>query len=98
MTTLSQQSLPALSLSKENNRMKRIVSALSTLLLTASLAGTTAPVAAAAKKPPREVMYKAHCGMIYSAADAKKYHYICPMDHKPLVKITSGGKGKKGKR
>jgi hypothetical protein len=27
--------------------------------------------------------------MIYSAADAKKYHYICPMDHKPLTKIVS---------
>src|SRR5436190_1588030 len=36
-----------------------------------------------------EVKYKAHCGMIYSAADAKKYHYICPMDHKPLTKITT---------
>src|SRR5258708_6877122 len=35
------------------------------------------------KKTVTDVKYKAHCGMIYSAADAKKYHYICPMDHKP---------------
>jgi len=34
------------------------------------------------------VKYKAHCGMIYSAAEAKKNHYICPMDHKPLKKIV----------
>jgi hypothetical protein len=40
-------------------------------------------------KTASEVKYKAHCGMIYSAADAKKYHYICPMDHKPLTKIVS---------
>lgn len=34
------------------------------------------------------VKYKAHCGMFYSVADAKKYHYICPMDHKKLTKIV----------
>ena len=34
------------------------------------------------------VKYKAHCGMVYSAAEAKKNRYICPMDHKPLKKIV----------
>ena len=43
------------------------------------------------KKTASEVKYKAQCGMIYSAADAKKYRYVCPMDHKPLVKITANG-------
>ena len=43
-------------------------------------------------KKTAEVKYKAACGMIYSAADAKKYHYICPMDHKPLVKIAAKAK------
>jgi hypothetical protein len=65
------------------------------LFLSASLAAMAAPkstTSAKSKKPAAEVKYKAHCGMIYSAAEAKKYHYICPMDHKPLVKITSGAK------
>ena len=44
-------------------------------------------------KKPMAVEYKAACGMVYSAADAKKYHYICPMDHKPLIKIVSGKAG-----
>jgi len=40
------------------------------------------------------VKYKAQCGMIYTAAQAKKNHYICPMDHKPLTKIVTKSKGK----
>ncbi|HZO91680.1 MAG TPA: hypothetical protein VFB38_25385 [Chthonomonadaceae bacterium] len=56
---------------------------------TAKKPSTKTTTKARAKKTNAEVKYKAHCGMIYSAADAKKYHYICPMDHKPLVKITS---------
>lgn len=31
------------------------------------------------------------CGLIYSAADAKKYHYVCPMDHSKIVPIASTG-------
>jgi len=49
------------------------------------LLGSIVPIALAQTK----VMYKAHCGKMYSAADAKKYHYKCPMDHKPLVKMAS---------
>jgi YHS domain-containing protein len=36
--------------------------------------------------------YRAHCGMIYSAAEAKKDHYICPMDHMKMVPIESASK------
>jgi hypothetical protein len=43
-------------------------------------------------KATATVTYKAHCGMGYSAADAKKNHYICPMDHKPLVNMPAAGK------
>ena len=46
------------------------------------------------KKPATVVKYKAQCGMVYSAADAKKDHYICPMDHKPLKKIVVSAKAK----
>jgi hypothetical protein len=48
---------------------------------------TTKP--AKTKKTVSEVKYKAQCGMIYSAADAKKNRYVCPMDHQPLVKVTT---------
>lgn len=37
------------------------------------------------QKKPMTIEYKASCGMIYSAAEAKKDHYICPMDHSKLV-------------
>lgn len=51
------------------------------------------PAGAQGKKAPLTIVkYKAQCGMVYSAADAKKYHYICPMDHKPLKKIMVSGK------
>jgi hypothetical protein len=77
-------------------------------LTTALLCVTSAGLAQSTKKPAghkppakakatSEVKYKAHCGMIYSAADAKKYHYICPMDHKPLIKIASARPGQKAK-
>jgi YHS domain-containing protein len=36
-------------------------------------------------KKPMIVEYKAACGMIYSPADAKKYRYVCPIDHSKLV-------------
>lgn len=49
----------------------------------------------AAKKTVADAKFKAHCGMIYSAADAKKYHYICPMNHKPLTKIAANVKSGK---
>ena len=49
----------------------------------------------AAKKVLTEVKHKAHCGMVYSAANAKKYHYVCPMDHKPLTKIAANAKSGK---
>jgi multidrug efflux pump subunit AcrA (membrane-fusion protein) len=33
--------------------------------------------------------YKATgCGMLYSAADAKKYNYVCPMDHSKIVPVA----------
>ena len=38
------------------------------------------------------VRYKAACGMTYSAADAKKYHYVCPMDKSKLVPIKAAHK------
>ncbi len=42
--------------------------------------------------PPKKVTavrYKAARGMTYSAADAKKNHYICPMDKSKLVPIKT---------
>ena len=41
-----------------------------------------------AKKQAAKVMYKAQCGMMYTEAEAKKYHFICPMDKKPLKKVV----------
>ena len=63
----------------------------STITVLAQNAKKTAVQKAHAKptKTAGEVKYKAQCGMVYSAADAKKYHNICPMDHKPLTKIAS---------
>ena len=88
--------------------MKRITVGLAALFLSITLLAALSPdvhaqgktkkavVKTAAKtnshKVATEVKYKAHCGMIYSAAEAKKNHYICPMDHKPLVKIVVANK------
>ena len=80
--------------------MRRRITGISSLLMTMALLGTNAPnlLAQTAPKKPKTktavsaVKYKAHCGMIYSAAEAKKNHYVCPMDHKPLVKMTSAKK------
>jgi hypothetical protein len=88
--------------------MKRITISLAALFLSTALLGTvtsstfaqttakktTTKTTAKAKTTNNtaEVKYKAHCGMIYSAADAKKHRYVCPMDHKPLVKITGAQK------
>ena len=71
--------------------MRTITLALASLFLSSSLTGFAAPkkiVPGAAKTPAVEVKYKAACGAIYSSAEAKKYHYVCPMDHKPLKKIA----------
>jgi hypothetical protein len=77
--------------------MKSISTGFKTLCFSAVLLGSILPGALAqTKKPAAAVTYKAHCGMIYSAADAKKNHYICPMDHKPLMKMTAAPKPKKG--
>jgi hypothetical protein len=66
---------------------------LTALLLSGSLTGfgapKTKPKPHVAKKPAVEVKYKAKCGMIYTAAEAKKNRYICPMDKKPLTKMIS---------
>jgi hypothetical protein len=49
-------------------------------------------VAKAAPAAMVAVRYKASgCGMIYSAADAKKYNYVCPMDHSKLVPVKAAG-------
>ncbi len=77
--------------------MRRITTILQTICFAGALLGAAIPGALAGpKKPVPAVKYKAHCGMIYSAADAKKNHYICPMDHKPLVKMTGNTTHKKG--
>ena len=77
--------------------MRRIASGLKALCFSVALLGSIMPSALAQPAKHRKtVKYRAHCGMFYSAADAKKYHYICPVDHKPLTKITSGAKPKKG--
>ena len=53
---------------------------------------TKKPAHTKTAKATAPVTYKAHCGMVYSAAEAKKNHYICPMDHKPLVKMAAADK------
>ena len=60
-----------------------------TLPLLAALLPVTAQAAPAHKaaKPSAPTQYRAVCGMIYSAADAKKDHYICPMDGKKMTAI-----------
>lgn len=83
--------------------MQRITISLSGFFLTAALFGAGVQVSSAqttkkahtktkSKTTTTLVKYKAKCGMVYSAADAKKNHYVCPMDHKPLVKMTSAKK------
>jgi len=78
-------------------RQTRFNFGLTALLCAGVLFGITGPsLAQHGKQQPKShkkavktvVKYKAQCGMIYSAADAKKNHYICPMDHKPLKKIV----------
>jgi len=84
--------------------MRRITLGLWGLFMTAALFGAgvqASPAQTTTKKAHTKtkskaattaVKYKAKCGMVYSAADAKKNHYVCPMDHKPLVKMTSAKK------
>jgi hypothetical protein len=62
---------------------------LALLPLTAMAAPATPP---AHKMAPAPVSYKAACGMTYSAADAKKYHYLCPMDNSKLVAMKPAHK------
>ena len=71
--------------------MKVVTMGMTALFLATGLAGIAASRAKseAAKKTATQVKYKAACGMIYSAADAKEYRYICPMDKKPLKKILA---------
>ncbi len=78
--------------------MKLISSTLLALLVSASLLGsgmeaisqvkTKHPTPTKKAKKSAAIRFKAHCGMTYSAEETKKYHYTCPMDHKPLVKIN----------
>ena len=78
--------------------MKQTMKSLMGLSLAMVLAGVQAQASyglVKPKKPAVEVKYKAQCGMIYSAADAKKNHYICPMDHKPLTKMAGSKSGHK---
>ena len=76
--------------------MRYVTLGLSALFLSASMAGFAAKTGAKpAAKKPAAVMYKAACGMTYTAAQAKKYNYVCPMDKKRLVKVTP--KIRKGK-
>jgi len=55
-------------------------------------AGNAQCAAPAAQAKAGKVRYKAACGMTYSAAEAKKNNYICPMDKKPLTKIVAAKK------
>ena len=81
----------------KDTKMRRIASGLKALCFSIALVGSIMPTAFAhPKKHGGAVKYKAHCGMIYSAADAKKNHYMCPMDHKPLMKMTEGSTHKRG--
>lgn len=72
--------------------MKHLRYGLAALFLSVSVIGMAAPKKPAtksAKKPAVQVVYKAQCGMSYTATQAKKHRYICPMDKKPLKKIIS---------
>ena len=65
------------------------VAGLTSLSLSVSLAGYAGPKThAKVKNPAAPVMYKARCVMTYTAAQAKKYGYVCPMDKQPLVEIV----------
>ena len=71
--------------------MKHTYLGLAALFLTAGLASAAAPKTpsrAAAKKPAAAVKYKAVCGMTYTAAEAKKHNFVCPMDKQRLVKVA----------
>lgn len=61
-----------------------------TLMLTAALLPTLAHAKPTHKavKTAAPTQYRAVCGMVYSAADAKKDHYICPMDGKKMTAIV----------
>ncbi len=63
------------------------------LLLTLSTAALLPALAHAAPahkaaKTAAPIQYRAVCGMIYSAAEAKKDHYVCPMDGKKMTAIV----------
>lgn len=68
--------------------MKRILALGALALSLVPLAVQAAPP----KKAAAPVRYKAKCGMTYSAADAKKNHYICPMDKSKLVPVKTAKK------
>ncbi len=90
--------------------MKSLTAVLAAAFVAASVVGFAAPggqaccggmqgMKAAKHTAPKagEVRYKAQCGMTYSAAEAKKLHYVCPMDHKPLTKIEPAKPGASAK-
>lgn len=59
--------------------------ALAALLPFAAFAAPASRPAAKPSKAP--VMYRAQCGMTYTAAEAKKDHYVCPMDGQKMTLI-----------
>ena len=63
-------------------------------LITAALLPALAHAAPAHKaaKTAAPTQYRAVCGMIYSAAEAKKDHYICSMDGKKMTAIPPASK------
>ena len=61
---------------------------LTVLLPFSAFAAPTAHSPGKAAHSPKALMYRAQCGMTYTAAEAKKDHYICPMDHKKMLPMA----------
>ena len=76
---------------KRTNAFCAAVLAATILGILLPLAAGAAPAAHSAKNAakPQAVttLYRAQCGMMYTAAEAKKDHYICPMDHKKMTPV-----------
>ena len=58
------------------------------LLPLSTFAAPAARSAGKAAQSPKALMYRAQCGMTYTAAEAEKDHYICPMDHKKMMPMA----------
>ena len=72
-------------------KLHKIAAVVSGICCFAPLGAVAAPPAAhSAKSAPMQ--YRAVCGMVYSAAEAKKDHYICPMDGKKMTAIKPSAK------